>query len=125
MFAEFDKSNFPQVYVRLKGTIKSDEDFYNFSRSWLQLYRDQKNFSFIFETKECDMISIKYCIFMALFIKKLKKEKIQYLSQSSINVHNSFIYNLLKLIFYIQKPVAPVKIYLKYLNPEKVETINP
>ena len=109
MFANFDKSNFPEIKVILKGVIKNDEDFYNFSKTWSQLYKDKKEFSFIFETKECGIISVKYCIFMAIFIKNLKKEKIQYLTQSTIYVYNSFIYNLLKLVFFFTKTCGSSK----------------
>ena len=47
---------------------------------------------------------------MSAFIHRLKKEPEQYLQKSIILVNNSFIQNLLDLIFFIQSPVAPVYI---------------
>ena len=48
---------------------------------------------------------------MALFIKKLKKEKYHYLKKSIILVNNEMIKNMLDIVFMIQRPVAPVYIW--------------
>ena len=48
---------------------------------------------------------------MRKFIKKLKQFPHQYLQKSLIIVSNTYIKYLLNLIFYFQKPVAPVYIY--------------
>ena len=64
---------------------------------------------------------------MSAFIHRLKKEPEQYLQRSIILVTNSFIQNLLDLIFFIQSPVAPVYIVRekediqKILDGEEVE----
>ena len=47
---------------------------------------------------------------MAFFIQDLKQQPIQYLQSSTIYNVNTFIYGLLRLIFTIQPPVAPVTI---------------
>ena len=125
MFATFDRSKFPIIKVTLQGTIETDEDFYNFSNYWNNLYTEKQDFTFIFDTEECGLIPLKYCVYMALFIRNLKKEQTQYLKGSSIYVYNSMVLQLLKFIFYMQKPIAPVSIHIKYLTPEKIETIEP
>lgn len=112
MFAKYNYDNFPLVKVDLSGTIVSNEDFNNFTQKWLELYNNKQNFEFIFDTKYCGLVNPKYCLYTALFIKSIKKQKIQYLKKSTIYVYNKYIYKLLDIIFYIEKPVAPVKIIL-------------
>ena len=65
-------------------------------------------------------LNIKYCPNF-IFIKSIKKQKIQYLKNSKIYVYNKYIYKLLQIIFYIEKPVAPVEILL-YNNDEYIST---
>ena len=112
MFANFDYSAFPVVLVDLSGTINNDAQFTHFTENWLKLYEDQREFEFIFETQNMSsaFISPKYCLYVAFFIRSLKKKKIQYLKKSKIYVYNKYIFRLLKFIFYIEKPVAPVEL---------------
>ena len=128
MWAIFNYEKFPEVYVDISGVIKNDEEFDNFINNWTNLYRNQKNFTFIFDTKNCGLVKIKYAIYMAFFIRKIKKEKIQYLEKSIIYIHNKFVLVLLRFIFSIEKPIAPVKlIYTDTSNiiNNSVEIINP
>ena len=110
MFAEFDYSSFPIVNVKINSKVDDDEDFELFLNSWRKLYDDEKNFSFVFDTKDVGWIPLKYSFKMSMFIKELKQRNIQYLQQSTIHVYNNTVMNLLSLIFIIQKPVAPVNI---------------
>lgn len=111
MFAEFNEDNFPIVYVKINSRIENDNDFQLFLNHWKLLYKNKKNFTFIFDTKDVNWIPIKYSIKMALFIKELKKEEHQYLQKSIINIYSENVNLLLNFIFIIQKPVAPVEIY--------------
>jgi hypothetical protein len=47
---------------------------------------------------------------MAMFIHNLKQREIQYLQKSFIIVASDIVEKLLELIFFLQKPVAPVYI---------------
>jgi len=126
MFAKYDYTDFPVIKIDLSGTIKNNDDFLNFTNQWLELYNRKKNFEFIFNTYNCGLINPKNCILMSLFIKKIKQQKIQYLQKSTIFVYNKYIFQLLKILFYIEKPVAPVEIifYNKLNNLEIKEIIN-
>ena len=126
MFAKYDYTDFPVIKIDLSGTIKNNDDFLNFTNQWLELYNKKKNFEFIFNTYNCGLVNPKYCILMSLFIKKIKQQKIQYLQKSTIFVYNKYIFQLLKIIFYIEKPVALVEIifYNKLNNLEIKEIIN-
>lgn len=126
MFAKYDYSNFPLVKIDLSGNIKNNEDFLNFTNQWLKLYDNEKEFEFIFNTYNCGLINPKYCLYTALFIKKIKQKKIQYLKKSTIYVYNKYIFHLLKIIFYIEKPVAPINIifYDKLNNLKIIENID-
>tara|TARA_B100000575_G_C22969544_1_gene559735 strand:+ start:369 stop:785 length:417 start_codon:yes stop_codon:yes gene_type:complete len=110
MFATYDSSRFPIVLVTFTNNI-TNENFNNFIISWKNLYDDQKDFSFIFDTRAMGNIPIKYAIKMAYFIKILKKYEYQYLQKSLILVNSDFIKYLLDLVFAIEKPVAPVYIW--------------
>ena len=124
MFAKFNYTNFPIVNVDLSGIILNDEDFTNFTNNWLQLYEKQEYFQFVFDTKNAGLINIKYSIYMAFFIKMIKRKPIQYLTNSTIYVYNLYIFKLLKLIFYIEKPVAPVELILNLNNNIQKEYID-
>ena len=126
MFANYDYTNFPLVKIDLSGTIENNVDFLNFTNQWLKLYDNKSYFEFIFNTYNCGLINPKYCLYTALFIKKIKQKKIQYLKKSTIYVYNKYIFHLLKIIFYIEKPVAPIDIIFNDLlnNSTTIQTIN-
>jgi hypothetical protein len=112
MFFNYNLSNFPMVYVDLSGNINNDEDFKLFTENWLNLYANKRDFYFIFNTKNLLGSKIKYVFYMAIFIKKIKSFKQQYLISSKILLYNNYIYNLAKFIFYIEKPIAPIELIL-------------
>lgn len=116
-WATYDDSTWPVVHVSMKGTIKNDNDFLDFVNDWLGFYNRPGNFTFIFDTSDVGFVNIKYAFRMSKFIKELKEkisqQKCNTLSRSFI-VHNSFYVKiLLKLIFFMEDPVAPVYILPK------------
>ena len=118
MFAEFDYKLFPIVIVKFNKDIDNEEDFNNFLIRWLQLYKNCKEFIFLFDTTDVGVPPIKYCFRMSSFIKNLRKQKIQYLKKSIIIVKNKKVLRLLNIIFYLQPPVAPV-----YLTMDNIDSI--
>ena len=120
MFATYDLTLFPTVIVRFNGNIKTDNDFNSFTQSWLDLYTNKQDYSFIFDTTNMGVPHIKYSFKMTYFIRDLRKREYQYLQKSIIIVKNNFIQYLLDLIFFIQSPVAPVYIIKNELNVKKI-----
>lgn len=113
MFATYNYSLYDTksiVHVKLNKNIENNNDFNTFLNKWRELYEKKKNFIFIFDTSNVGFIPIKYSIQMSLFIKKLKKEKYQYLQKSIIYVNNNIVKRMLDFIFMLQPPVAPVYI---------------
>ena len=113
MFATFDYTLYNSkkiVKIKLNNKIQIDQDFSNFLDSWLNLYENKQQFTFIFDTSNVGYIPIKYSIQMSLFIKNLKKQKTQYLQRSIIYVNNNIVKRMLDFIFILQPPVAPVYI---------------
>ena len=111
MFTEFNFDKFPLVYIKLNKNIENDEDLDYFFNTWLKLYENKKNFSFIFNTLECGLIKIRYAYAVANFIKLLKKNnKVHYLENSILILNSKWMHYLLKTIFYIQKPISKVYI---------------
>ena len=110
MFAEYNYDEFPYVRVKFSNTIENNEDFDKFLAGWIDLYNQKKNFTFIFDTTNVGFVNPKYCVKMAMFIHNLKRREIQYLQQSFIIVSSKLVERLLELIFFLQKPVAPVYI---------------
>lgn len=108
MWATYDYSKKPLIIVNFNGKIENDKDFKNFLDEWGQLYKEERYFSFIFDTTMMETTSIKYVYQMTKFISKLKKEKIQYLCKNIIIIKNSFIRFFINIIFCIQSPVATV-----------------
>jgi len=108
MWAIYDYSKFPVVYVKFNKHIKNENEFNQFLKEWILLYQNKKEFTFIFDTTKVSPPNIKYCRKMTRFIKKIKRFPKQYLQKSTIIISNNYIKYLLKFIFTIQKPVAPV-----------------
>lgn len=111
MFAEFDESSFPIVKVILHEGPNNDNEYDLFIQKWLELYDNQIDFTFLFDTTNMINPSFKYAIKMPLFIKTLKKKEYQYLQKSIILINDNKIKYMLDFIFSVQKPVAPVFIY--------------
>ena len=117
MFSFYDKTNFPDVKVTLMGNIETDDDFHKFALGWLELYDHNEPFTLTFDTKLMKTPKMKYSFYMASFIKQLKtRTESNYLKNSKIYVYNKWIYYLLRIIFKIQKPVAPVNIIYNHNN---------
>jgi hypothetical protein len=119
MFVKFNYDNFPKVTV-VFGKLESDDDFNILINEWMRLYSEKKEFEFEFDTSNLEIYNIKYAFKMSAFIHRLKKEPKQYLQKSIILVKNSFIQNLLDLIFFIQSPVAPVYIVREEEDIQKI-----
>tara|TARA_X000000950_G_C13638440_1_gene546542 strand:+ start:294 stop:737 length:444 start_codon:yes stop_codon:yes gene_type:complete len=111
MFANFDNTDFPYIKVKMSGVPENDNDFQNFLNQWLELYNNQKDFTFIFDTLDVGLPHIKYSIKMSQFIKNLKKKEYQYLQKSIILINSNKIKHMLDFIFLLQPPVAPVYIH--------------
>ena len=125
MFANYDYTNYNSqsiVHVTLSPNIKNDQDFDTFLYQWIELYHIKKNFIFIFDTCNVGFIPLKYSLKMTIFIKKLKKEKIQYLQKSIILVNSQIVKHMLDFIFMLQPPVAPV--YITNIKSEISSIIN-
>ena len=130
MFAEYNHDHYPVIFVNFSEAIESEDEFDQFLNEWLLLYHNQRDFSFIFDTRNMKNISLKYAIKMTLFIKELRKENYHYLQKSLILVNNKSIKRLLDFVFTLQSPVAPVYIWLNdddisdYSLIETLNTIN-
>lgn len=123
MFATYDLSHFPYIFVDFENTLSNDTDFYSFTDQWIQLYDYKKPFILIFNTIPVENVSMKYCFYMAAFIKKIRNMPAQYLQKSYIIVENKMILNLLEIIFYLQPPVADVHICYDEISKNNSESI--
>ena len=125
MWSKFNYDNLPIVNVEFDGIIENNNDFVFFINEWEKLYNKKEDFEFVFDTSGCGIINPKYSLYMAHYIKKLKKKPIQYLKKSTIYVYHKTILHLLNLVFYFEKPVAPVHLIFKNNNIEEKKIINP
>ena len=110
MWATFDDSNFPYVNIKMRGVPRDDYDFQDFLTKWdsYNLHRNHVPYIFIFDTTEVGFVNIKYSFRMSSFIKGLKNSEHQYLRGSVITTGSMWSRFLLKIIFWTQRPVAPV-----------------
>tara|TARA_A100001015_G_scaffold82476_1_gene91504 strand:- start:1854 stop:2237 length:384 start_codon:yes stop_codon:yes gene_type:complete len=122
MWATYCYDDMPRVIVTISGSIESDQDFKYFIQEWISLFECGESYNLEFNTINCGLINIKYAILMAYWIKRLKRRRFQNLESSKIIVANRSILHLLRLIFYIERPIAPVEVIYKSNNTDK-ETI--
>ena len=115
MFAEFIESQFPIIKIKLNNSVEDDDDFNNFLNGWLKYYKQKKEVVFIFDTTNVGYIPIKYCFKMSTFIRELKQLDKQYLQRSFIVANSWIVKTLLRIIFTMQSPVAPVYIVKKQI----------
>ena len=111
MWAKFDETSYPIVNITLTGVPENDEDFNNFLTKWDSYNTQSKGqqYIFIIETKDVGFVNPKYAFRMSNFIKELKT-RTQFLKASIIKCNSIYTSMLLRLIFWLQKPVADVYI---------------
>lgn len=114
MFAEFDDTMFPNVHINLKFDNINQKNFTEFTQKWETYDERNTQYTFIFTSEGVGLKLTKYIKKIVIFIKKLKKRKKihnnVFLSKSIMICKNNFTKYLLKCIFTLQKPLAPVYI---------------
>ena len=107
-WATYDMTSFPEVRVKLTGKIDGWADFRHFLNGWRDLYKENKRFTLHFDTTEVGSVSMKYAFEMRNFIRELKSDYPRLLESSYITVNSRWVRFLLRFIFFLEKPVAPV-----------------
>ena len=74
MWATFNDTEFPIVSVKLRGKIKNNTDFYNFTTTWESQLAEDIMFLYLMPI-EVGFVNIKYATMMAQFIKELKRKE--------------------------------------------------
>jgi len=111
-WATYNTSNWPNVLVHLNNQL-DDQGFDKFLNDWLALYEREENFTLIFDCSDVGWVSSKYAFRMSTFVKKLKALPVQYLEKSIILYDSWYVKSLLNIIFFLETPVAPVRIIKK------------
>lgn len=111
MWCNIDKSNFPIIKISFNAEKQIESEFDTFLKEWVDLYDQEKEFYFIFDTCELGMLNVKYAYKMSKFIKEIKKRDKQFLKKSVIIVKNQYISFLLNIVFSLTKPVANVYLF--------------
>lgn len=119
MFATYDLSKWPLVYINMNGDIKRYVDYKQFTNTWLELYNKLEPFTMLFDATNFGEVSIFYAIKMAMFIKKIKRKRPQYLQKSIIMLESKWLKHLVGLMFFIESPAAPVFVYYKDEHGDK------
>tara|TARA_B110000037_G_scaffold222823_1_gene299794 strand:- start:1525 stop:1962 length:438 start_codon:yes stop_codon:yes gene_type:complete len=115
MFSEFDDTMFPDIHINLNLDNINYQGFHEFTQKWESYDERNTPYTFIFTSQGSAGLKVtNYIKSIVVFIKKLKKKKKNYnnvfLSKSIIICKNNFLKYLLKCIFSLQKPLAPVYI---------------
>ena len=113
-FANFDFEEYNDGYVNVSFTNDkiTKESFNDFLNNWDNCDLSQNPYSFYFDTRTgLANAQIKYAFGIVSFIKKKKKEPVKYLQYSLINVNSQRNLLLLRLIFTLSNPIAPVYIF--------------
>jgi hypothetical protein len=111
MFANYDLSKWPLVYIDMVGDIKTYIDYKQFTSTWMGLYDKLEPFTMLFDATNFGDVSVFYAIKMAMFIKKIKRKRPQYLQKSIIMLESKWLKHLVGLMFFIETPAAPVYVY--------------
>jgi len=109
-WALYDTSSFPDVKIKMSGKVENQKDFDNFINGWRNLYQRNEKFTLTFDTEEVGMVSMKYAFQMRSFIRELKSNYPRLLQKSYISTKSKWVRFLLKVIFFMEKPVADVVI---------------
>ena len=123
MFSKFIEKDFPRVNVKFERTVEDDKDFNIFLNNWLKIYEKKEDFYFIMDTNDTGYVPIKYCLEMSNFINEIRRNEIRYLKFSIILVSNTLISYLLKIIFMVSPPLAPLYIVKSEEEQIKLEDI--
>lgn len=110
-WSHFDLSEFPKVKIDMKGVIDNPREYETFVHNWRELYKRNTVFTLHFDTTEVGMVSMKYAFKMRAFIRELKSNYPKLLQKSYIKVNSKWTRFLLKIMFFMEKPVADVYIY--------------
>ena len=134
MFATFDYSNAPLIIVTLDTNINGKEELDLFLKEWKESYETNNSYRYIFDSRKCGMINIKYTYMFAKFLKKLKSDTVKYSNDIYVVIKSPWIKGLLDVVFTLQSPIAPVyitdslkiakKIYYKIINNEDISDLN-
>tara|TARA_B100000073_G_C23407238_1_gene441728 strand:+ start:118 stop:546 length:429 start_codon:yes stop_codon:yes gene_type:complete len=114
MYATFNHENLPRVNVTFSNQTLNDNSFKEFLNEWDNCDSQKKDYNFYFDlTGGLGKISMKYVFGIAGFIKKKKKEPEKFLKYTVIYVTNKQTLLLLRMVFNLTKPIAPVYIINK------------
>lgn len=124
MFAEFNRENLPVVKVSFTGNNITDELFQNFLQEWNNCDAMNIPYSYYFDTSTgMGSPKLKYAFGMSAFITKKKKMDDKFLQHSIIYVTSRRTFLLLRMIFNLSSPIAPVYI-VKDCTPDFNESLN-
>ncbi len=131
-FANFDITDISNVVVTFTNNKITKDSFNEFLNNWNACDLRRENYSFYFDTRNgLANAQIKYAFGIVGFIKKKKKEPEKFLQYSLINVSSSRNLLLLRFIFSLSNPIAPVYIFqnnsdtfINELREKIVETNN-
>jgi len=114
---------YPYVYITFNHeNITDDHSVELFCQTWLNISNDKKPYIIIFDALRIQYVKPSFIFKIVNFMKKLRKQEPQYLQYSIIIINNAFIRGLMKMVFRIQKPVAPI--YLCKSSDELLEMHN-
>ena len=117
MYATFNHENLPRINVTFNNETLNDTSFQEFLNEWDNCDNKQEDYNFYFDlTGGLGKPSMKYVFAIAGFIKKKKKASEKFLKYSVIHATNKQTILLLRMVFNLTKPIAPVYI----INNEEI-----
>ena len=122
MSAVYDYSQFPIVNVTINNNPVNDIIFEKFKNDWLECFKYDKPWIFIFNTLNVGTVPVKYILKIATFVKKIKNNPQNKLERSIIITTNKNVNLLLRMVFNITAPSAPLHI-LQNNEPEYIDSI--
>ena len=109
-FAKFNLENWPIVIVKCND-LKTNDEFDDFLSKWENLGSRGEDYYFILDTRNIKNIGFTNAYSGINFIKRLKKQKEQYLKGTILIYNNQFLYYLFNMVMSFQDPVSMIYTY--------------
>lgn len=111
VYASYDTTNFPAVYVYISSDKPTNEVFDQQMKDFEKLLNMDKPFYILFDIRDAQRVSFSMLKREAEFIKRMKPKIVKNLIASSIVIDNILVQGLIKALFAIQAPSRPNKTF--------------
>ena len=110
-FVKFDLSNWPLIVAKF-DKLTNLNYFITFLQQWENLKMYGQKYVMVLDARNIKNVANYKCVMLASkFVKRLKKQKPQYLENSFLIYNTKIILHLFRIVKTVQKPISPTYLY--------------